>query len=177
MITLQQQKQKIERLAEQHGSSQVETYKDSIFLPYVTLPNAKGKGTMMEEFFHWYLNEIGIKCQWIKTNANYDFLINDESKVELKVASIGHKNVVVFNQLHFGEMREVDKFLFAIIKPDDTIDFFVVPKEDFIDGRIKVQKQHSTDANTCARLCWPYNRMVKELEKYKVEIDNLSKKL
>jgi hypothetical protein len=125
-----------------------------------------------------YFHAIQYVCEFEGSNYKiYLTLDKDTSKVELKVASIGHKNIVVFNQLHFGETREVDKFLFAIIKPDNEIDFFVVPKEDFIQGKIKVQKQHSTDANTCARLCWPYNRMVKELSDYRVEIDNLSKNL
>ena len=173
MLDLKTQKEKIIELANNHTSSQIETYKDSIFLPYITLPNAKGKGAMMEEFFAWYLNELGISTKLIKTNENYDFIINDKTKVELKVASIGYNNMVVFNQIHFGISREVDKFLFTIIKPNNEIDFFVIPKIDFILNEVKVQKQHSGSKEDCARINWTYTRMVKELEKYKVDIDKL----
>ena len=172
-MTLEEQREKIVELANNHTSSQIEKYKDSIFLPYITLPNAKGKGAMMEEFFAWYLNNIGIKTRLIKTNENYDFIVEDKVKVELKVASIGYNDMVVFNQIHYDIKREVDKFLLVIIKPDNAIDFFVIPKEDFMTNQIKVQKQHSSSANECARICWTYNKMVQELSKYKKEVDKL----
>ena len=173
MITLQEQSEKIKKLASMHASSQIDKYAGSIFLPYITLPNAKGKGAMMEEFFEWYLNELGIKTKLIKTNENYDFICEDKIKVELKVASIGLKDVVSFNQIHYGLQRQVDKFLFTIIKPDDTIDFFVIPKVDFMMGNIKLQKQHTDLKNMCARISWPYNKMLEELAPYKVNIDKL----
>ena len=172
-MTLQEQKNKILELAGKHTSSQIERYADSIFLPYITLPNAKGKGAMMEEFFEWYLNNLGIKTKLIKTNENYDFIIEDRVRVELKVASVGYNNMVVFNQIHYGIARQVDKFLLAIIRPDNEIDFFIIPKEEFMTNQIKVQKQHSNSAHECARICWSYDRMIQELYKYKVSVDKL----
>lgn len=175
MIDIEKQRKKISDLSYKYASSQIETYNDSIFLPYITLPNAKGKGTMMEEYFYWFLNELGIKTEWIKTNENYDFIINNELKIELKVASIGFNDMVVFNQLHFGKDRKVDKFLLVIIKPNDEIDFFLVPKEDFVNNKIKVQKQHSNERSQCARLCMSYQKVEQILGNYKVPVDRLYK--
>lgn len=173
MIDLISQKNKIVELANRHTSSQIETYKESIFLPYIVLPNVKGKGAMMEEFFAWYLNELGIKTKLIKTNENYDFIVEDTTKIELKVASIGFNNAVAFNQIHYGINRDVDKFLLTIIKPDNSIDFFVIPKKIFLSGAIKVQSQHGSSKDECARICWPYDKMIQELADYKVNIDKL----
>ena len=44
-MTLDEKRKKLEELALKHTSSQTEAYKNSIYLPYITLPNAKGKGT------------------------------------------------------------------------------------------------------------------------------------
>ena len=172
-MTLQDQKDKIIELANKHTSSQIERYKDSIFMPYITLPNAKGKGAMMEEFFAWYFNQYKIKTDLKKTNENYDFVMNNKWKVELKVASIGYNNMVVFNQIHYGIKREVDKFLLIIIRPDDKLDMFLIDKKDFLSDKIKVQKQHSNSANECARICWKYDRMLQELSMYRVTIGKL----
>lgn len=172
-MTLQDQRNKIIELADKHTSSQIERYKDSIFIPYITLPNAKGKGAMMEEFFAWYLNEHGIKTELVKTNENYDFIINSKWKVELKVASIGYNNMVVFNQIHYGINRKVDKFLLIILRPDNELDLFLIDKKDFLSDKIKVQKQHSNSASECARICWNYEKMQQELSLYKVNIDKL----
>lgn len=172
-MTLQDQKDKIIELANKHTSSQIERYKDSIFMPYITLPNAKGKGAMMEEFFAWYFNQYKIKTDLKKTNENYDFVMNNKWKVELKVASIGYNNMVVFNQIHYGIKREVDKFLLIIIRPDNELDMFLIDKKDFLSDKIKVQKQHSNSVNECARICWKYDRMLQELDMYRVTIDKL----
>lgn len=169
----EKEKNKIQELAFKHASSQMERYKDSIFLPYITLPNAKGKGAMMEEFFEWYLNERGIKTELIKTNANYDFIINGNIKVELKVASIGLGEKVTFNQIHYGKQKDIDKFLLTIIKPDNDIDFFVIPKEEFAQGRIKVLKQHSSQKDECARISWNYDKVLEELSCYRVGEEKL----
>lgn len=172
-MTLEDKNKKIQELALKHASSQTETYRGSVFFPYITLPNAKGKGAMMEEFFEWYLNEMGVKTELIKTNANYDFIINDTIKVELKVASIGLGDKVTFNQIHFGEQKEIDKFLLTILKPNNEIDFFVIPKEDFYSGRIKVLKQHSSQKEECARIQWNYDKMINELGFYKIDEEKL----
>lgn len=176
-MDIQAQKEMLNQLAIKHSSSQVENYKDSIFLPYITLTNAKGKGMMMEEFFEWYLNELGIETELKKSNENYDFLIRKKLKVELKVASIGVRDKVSFNQIHFGKDKEIDKFLFVIIKPNDTIDFFLVPKEDFVKGKIKVQKQHGKDTTQCARIFDTYNKIILSLASYRVDVDKLSANL
>ncbi len=176
-MTLSEQKLKIKELADKYKGDQVERYKNSIFLPYVSLPNVKGKGTMMEEFFCDYLNDLGIKTYWEKSLANYDFLINDYLRVELKVASIGAGDGVRFNQIHFGKGRQVDKFLLVVIKPDDTIDFFVVPKEDFASGKIKVKQQHTSDSSICASINISYESLLTNFKNYKVDVDNLSKYL
>ena len=173
-MTLDEKRKKLEELALKHTSSQTEAYKNSIYLPYITLPNAKGKGTMMEEYFYWLFNAEGIKTQWIRTNENYDYIMGkNEVKVELKVASIGHNNIVAFNQLHFGQKRNVDKFLLIIIKPDDCIDMFLVDKKIFANGVISLQKQHSSEKNECARLCLPYDKMCEQLENFKVDLETL----
>ena len=172
-MTLQEQREKIIELAEKWQGSQVEKYKESIFLPYITLPNAKGKGMMMEEFFYYYLKDLGIDIEWKLGTLNYDFVINHKKKVELKVASIGTKDIVVFNQLHFSITREVDEFLLVIIRPDDQIEFYLVPKTAFITGDIRVQRQHSSDKNQCARLYGTYAQIFEKLSHYKVEVDKL----
>ena len=52
-------------------------------------------------------------------------------------------NKVAFNQIHFGKDKDIDKFLFVIIKPDDNIDMFCLwIKKNFTSGKIKVKKQH-----------------------------------
>lgn len=173
-MTLQEKEDKLKELAEKHTSSQTEVYRDSIYFPYITLSNAKGKGTMMEEYFYWLFNAEGIKTEWIRTNDNYDYLIGkDKVRTELKVASIGHNNAVAFNQLHFGEKRRVDKFLLVIIKPDNDIDMFLVDKKVFANGVISLQKQHSSEKNECARLCLPYNKICEILENFRINLDDL----
>ena len=89
------------------------------------------------------------------------------------MASIGHNNIVAFNQLHFGQKRNVDKFLLIIIKPDDCIDMFLVDKKIFANGVISLQKQHSSEKNECARLCLSYDKMCEQLENFKVSLDTL----
>lgn len=177
MVTKKEMEEMINILARKHTSSQLERYKDSIFLPYITLPNAKGKGAMMEEFFEWYLNQHGINVKLIKTNENYDFLLDGKIKIELKVASIGYNDIVVFNQLHYGEDRKVDKFLFAIIKPDNDIDFFVIDKKDFQDGKIKLQRQHGSSKASCARLYTTYPKVLNDLQSYNITVDKMLDKL
>lgn len=177
MLTLEEQRKKIEELALKHNSTQLEKYKDSIFLPYISLPNVKGKGAMMEEFFEWYLNSNKIKTQLIKTNENYDLLIEEKIKVELKVASIGNNDMVAFNQIHYSKTRDVDKFLFIIIKPDNNLDIFLINKSDFLEGKIKLQKQHSKNQDECARLYSSYSNIIEELSEYLVKIEDLKKQL
>lgn len=173
MITLQDKEKKIQDLAAKYSGTQIDTYKGSIYLPYITLPNAKGKGTMMEEYISWLLKESGIDCEWINGTLNYDFLINKKLRIELKTASIGSHNLVVFNQLHFGEEREVDEFLLTIIRPDNNIDMFLIPKKEFQYDRIKVQNQHGKDKENCARIALPYDKLLEELKIYQTNIDNL----
>lgn len=174
MLDLVIQKEKIKELAIKNGSVQEELYRDSIFLPYITLPNAKGKGTMMEEYFAWYFNESGIKTDWITTNANYDFLMGDRKiRVELKVASIGKHSKIAFNQLHFGDDRKVDKFLFIVIKPSNDIDMFLLDKKDLQYGKIRTQKQHGQQETNCARYYNTYENMIEELRDFRIDIDEL----
>lgn len=173
-MTLDEKRKKLEELALKYTSSQTEAYKNSIYLPYITLPNAKGKGTMMEEYFAWYFNESGIKTDWITTNANYDFLMGDRKiRIELKVASIGKHSKIAFNQLHFGEEREVDKFLFIVIKPSNDIDMFLLDKKDLQYGKIKTQKQHGQQEINCARYYNTYENMTEELRDFRIDIDEL----
>lgn len=174
MISLKEQEEKIKELAIKNGSVQEELYKNSIFLPYVILPNAKGKGTMMEEYFCWYFNSLGIKTEWITTNANYDFLMGDKQlRVELKVASIGKHSKIAFNQLHFGKERQVDKFLFIIIKPTNDIDMFLLDKKDLQYNKIKLQKQHGQEEKNCARYYSSYDNLIEELAEYRINPDIL----
>lgn len=177
MIDKESQRNKLIQLAGKHSSSQIDTYKNSIFLPYISLTNVKGKGAMMEEFFEWYLNELGIDTILLKSNENYDFLVRNKIKVELKVASIGMNNKVAFNQIHFGKDKDIDKFLFVIIKPDDSIDMFVVDKEEFTSGKIKVKKQHGDNKVTCARIFGSYTHIIEELKGYKVDVDTIGSHL
>ena len=177
MMTVEEQSFELRKLAEKYKGDQVERYKNSIFLPYVSLPNVKGKGTMMEDFFCQFLDRAGLKVHWEKSPANYDFLINGHLRVELKVASIGAGDAVRFNQIHFGADRQVDKFLFTVLKPDDTIDFFIIPKEDFQVGKIKVKQQHNKNISVCASINMPYPAFLEKFAEYKVEVDNLAKYL
>ncbi len=170
-------KEIIETLARRYKSGQEKLYKGSIFEPYITLPAAKIKGTMMEEFFYLLLRSKNIDCEWITTNKNYDFLINGKIRLELKVGSIGAGNKVAFNQIHFGKEREVDGFLLTIIKPDDTIDFFLVPKRDFQEGKVKVQRQHTDNTDSCSRMYYAYSGMGKILADYKIEEEKLKEKV
>ena len=96
-MTLDEKRKKLEELALKHTSSQTEAYKNSIYLPYITLPNAKGKGTMMEEYFYWLFNAEGIKTQWIRTNENYDYIMGkNEVKIEFFIVLIFFELNVIF---------------------------------------------------------------------------------